>query len=152
MYQIYTPQLSDHPQLLTIWEASVKATHHFVSEEKIQELKILIVEQKIFDKSDIFCVHDENGKIAGFAGVSDDSLDMIFLHPSIIGTGAGKTLMRHALEVKGATKVEVNEENTHAKGFYEHFGFTVYDRSETDEYGQPFPILYMRRASVLTEL
>jgi len=152
MYQIYTPQFSDHPHLLAIWEASVRATHHFVSEEKIQELKLLIIQQRIFENSDVFCVQDKNGKITGFAGVSEDTLDMIFLHPSIIGTGAGKTLMRYALEVKGATHVDVNEDNTQAKGFYEHFGFTVYGRSETDEYGQPFPILHMRRASVLKEL
>jgi len=152
MYNIHIPQLSDHPQLLAVWEASVRATHHFVSEEKIQELKLLIMKQKIFEKSDVFCIHNESGEIAGFAGVTGDSLDMIFLHPFIIGTGAGKTLMRHALKEKGANHVDVNEDNTHAKGFYEHFGFTVCGRSETDENGQPFPILHMRLTSLPIEL
>ena len=31
-----------------------------------------------------------------------------------------------------------------AVGFYEHYGFEVFDRSETDGMGDPFPILHMR--------
>lgn len=37
----------------------------------------------------------------------------------------------------------VNEQNPNAKGFYEHLGFRVYKRSETDEQGNSYPILYM---------
>ena len=38
----------------------------------------------------------------------------------------------------------VNEQNPNAKGFYEHLGFRVYKRSETDEQGNSYPILYMK--------
>ena len=31
-----------------------------------------------------------------------------------------------------------------AKGFYEHMGFQVYKRTELDEQGNPYPLLYMR--------
>ena len=30
-----------------------------------------------------------------------------------------------------------------AKGFYEHMGFKVRERSEMDEQGNPYPILFM---------
>jgi putative acetyltransferase len=40
----------------------------------------------------------------------------------------------------------VNEQNPQAKGFYEHMGFQVYKRTDTDEQGNPYPILYMRLA------
>lgn len=30
------------------------------------------------------------------------------------------------------------------KGFYEHMGFKVYERSEIDEQGNPYPILFMK--------
>lgn len=36
---------SDHRKLLEIWEASVRATHVFLAEEDLQELKSLILEQ-----------------------------------------------------------------------------------------------------------
>ena len=35
----------------------------------------------------------------------------------------------------------VNEQNPQAHGFYEHMGFK---RTELDEQGQPYPLLYMR--------
>ena len=40
--------------------------------------------------------------------------------------------------------VAVNEQNPLAKGFYEHMGFEVYKRTECDEQGNPYPLLYMR--------
>ena len=41
-------------------------------------------------------------------------------------------------------QLTVNEQNPLAKGFYEHMGFHVYKRSELDEQGNPYPLLYMR--------
>ena len=38
----------------------------------------------------------------------------------------------------------VNEQNPLARGFYEHMGFEVYKRTEYDEQGSPYPLLYMR--------
>ena len=52
--------------------------------------------------------------------------------------------------VKGGSiiSVEYNAENASgfplAKGFYEHMGFQVYKRTELDEQGNPYPLLYMR--------
>ena len=39
----------------------------------------------------------------------------------------------------------VNEQNPQARGFYEHMGFRVYKRTDLDEQGNPYPLLYMRR-------
>ena len=41
------------------------------------------------------------------------------------------------------TELFVNEQNPQARGFYEHMGFTVRERSETDDQGNPYPILRM---------
>ena len=40
----------------------------------------------------------------------------------------------------------VNEQNPLAKGFYEHLGFIVYKRTEFDEQGNAYPLLYMKRS------
>jgi len=149
-HQIDTPSIADHPRLLDVWEASVRETHHFVPEEKVQHLKKLIVEQQLFHHSEMFCVRDASGKVGGFAGTSGDSLDMLFLHPSMIGTGAGKALMQYAITTKGVTRVDVNEQNEHAREFYEYFGFAVTSRSETDDNGEPFPLLRMKRHRQIT--
>ena len=36
--------------------------------------------------------------------------------------------------------------NPQAAGFYEHMGFQTYRRTECDEQGGPYPLLYMRLA------
>ena len=45
-----------------------------------------------------------------------------------------------------------NEENPQAIGFYQHMGFETYKRSETDEQGDPYPILYMRGCNIKIEI
>jgi putative acetyltransferase len=142
-YTIHKPVAADFPRLLSVWEASVRATHDFVPEDKVAHLKNLIEEQQLFSKSDMFCIHNANGEVAGFAGVTGDSLDMLFIHPDMIGTGAGKALISYAIKVKKVKRVDVNEQNEHAASFYRHFGFEVTGRSEVDDNGEPFPLLHM---------
>lgn len=48
--------------------------------------------------------------------------------------------------MKGAariTKVDVNEQNPQAIGFYEKMGFKPIGRSEKDGSGKPYPIIHM---------
>ncbi len=42
------------------------------------------------------------------------------------------------------TKVDVNEQNPQAVGFYEHMGFRLVSKSELDGEGKPYPILHMQ--------
>jgi len=62
---------------------------------------------------------------------------------SVSPAGVGAALVREAFAA-GVTEVVVNEQNPSARGFYEHVGFAVCGRSERDEQGGPFPILYMK--------
>ena len=69
---------------------------------------------------------------------------MLFVAPEYIGKGAGGRLLRWAIRKQGAQYIDVNEQNPLASAVYEHIGFQVYERSETDDQGLPFPILRMR--------
>ena len=42
MYQIIQPTPDDFDELTCLWEASVRATHHFIPEAYIQKLKPLV--------------------------------------------------------------------------------------------------------------
>ena len=77
-------------------------------------------------------------------GVSEDSLEMIFLSPDMIGKGIGKMLLKHAIDDLKISRVDVNEQNKEAVEFYKHFGFKVISRSEIDGTGKPYPILHMQ--------
>jgi putative acetyltransferase len=133
---------ADHLKLLEIWEASVRATHDFLKEEDLQELKPLILEQ-YFDAVDLRCAKNSQGEILGFCGVHEGSIEMLFISPDARGKGVGSLLATHAIKEQGATKVEVNEQNEQAKGFYLHIGFSVIGRSAVDGQGKAYPLLHM---------
>ena len=77
-------------------------------------------------------------------GVQEETLEMLFIAPEERGKGLGKRLIRYGIEKYGVERLAVNEQNPKARGFYEHMGFQVYKRTETDEQGDPYPLLYMR--------
>lgn len=133
---------SDHLKLLEIWEASVRATHDFLAEDDLQELKPLIMEQ-YFDAVDLRCVKNGHGEIQGFCGVHDGNIEMLFIAPDARSKGIGALLAAYAIKSQGATKVDVNEQNTQALGFYQHIGFSVTGRSPVDGQGKLYPLLHM---------
>ena len=70
---------------------------------------------------------------------------MLFLSPEERGRRLGERLLQYGIENYGIERLTVNEQNPQARGFYEHMGFQVYRRTDHDEQGNPYPILYMRR-------
>lgn len=77
-------------------------------------------------------------------GVENDCLEMLFLAPAERGKGIGRKLVQYGVEMYGVREVTVNEQNPEAVGFYEHLGFETYKRTDLDEKGNPYPLLYMR--------
>ncbi len=132
----------DYKDLIGVWEDSVRATHDFLEEDDIQRFKILILNGK-FDTVSLYCLRDPGENIAGFLGVSDDNIDMLFVASAYRGKHVGKALLRYAVDTVGVRKLDVNEQNEQAIGFYEHLGFSVVSRSPLDGQGRPFPLLHM---------
>ena len=60
------------------------------------------------------------------------------------GAGIGKKLITYAIDNLQVTKVDVNEQNVQAVGFYEYMGFNIYKRSNLDGEGKEYPILHMQ--------
>ncbi|MBS4699729.1 acetyltransferase [Aeromonas media] len=136
----------DYQALIALWEASVRATHHFLQEADITALKPLILEH-YFAAVDLVCARGEEGEIAGFCGVHDGNIEMLFIAPEARGSGVGRLLVAHAIQRQGARRVDVNEQNAQALGFYQHLGFEVTGRSPLDGQGKPYPLLHMALAA-----
>ena len=132
----------EYKEVVEVWEASVRATHQFLKEEDIAYFKPLILNTYL-DAVELRCYRDENNAIIGFLGVADQNLEMLFIHPEHRGKRIGKTLLEYAINHLGISKVDVNEQNELAVGFYKHFGFEIIGRSELDASGKPYPILHM---------
>ena len=133
----------DFPRMVEVWEASVRATHHFLSEADIQLFKPLVGDA-FQHVAELVCVREVGGEVVGFLGVADGKIEMLFIHPAWRGAGLGRSLVSHAVAALGATTVDVNEQNEQAVGFYLRMGFEVEGRSELDGMGKPFPLLHMR--------
>nr|WP_319491699.1 GNAT family N-acetyltransferase [uncultured Desulfobacter sp.] len=89
------------------------------------------------------CAKNSEGEIIGFCGVHDGNIEMLFISPEARGNGVGSFLVSHAIHNLGASKVDVNEQNGQALGFYQHIGFSIIGRSELDDQGKPYPLLHM---------
>lgn len=140
---IHPVAAGDIPRLVEVWEASVRATHHFLSEDDIQFFKPAVREE-LYGALELACVRDVDGRLAGFVGVADGKVEALFLHPELRGRGAGRLLLEHAVTALGGTRVDVNEQNEQAVGFYRRMGFETEGRSPLDAMGKPFPLLHMR--------
>ncbi|WP_418666056.1 GNAT family N-acetyltransferase [Allofournierella sp.] len=131
-------------QLLGVWESSVKATHLFLSENEIESIK-RYVPQALKEIPHLIAAENENQVPVGFMGIAEQHLEMLFIAHGERGKGLGKALLRYGMEKYSVKDLAVNEQNPLAKGFYEHMGFKVYKRTENDEQGNPYPLLYMSR-------
>ena len=136
-----TPQL--YEKLLNIWEDSVRATHLFLSAEAINKIKEY-VPQALGGVEYLAVAADESGDIIGFMGTENHRLEMLFISSAERGKGTGKQLLQYGIQNYGVCELTVNEQNPQAVGFYEHMGFETYKRTNIDEQGAPYPLLYMK--------
>ena len=139
------PDLID--RLLEVWETSVRATHLFLSDSEIESIKEY-VPKALHEIAHLILAEDEAGCPVAFMGIKGDTLEMLFIAPEERGKGLGKRLIQYGIETYSVERLTVNEQNPQAKGFYEHMGFRVYKRTDLDEQGNPYPILYMSRRAI----
>lgn len=132
---------ADYLTLIDLWERSVRATHDFLPETEIAQLKPLILNE-YFAQVLLHVVVRDN-QILGFLGSSEDNIEMLFIDPDFRRTGVGSSLLDFAVKQLGIYKVDVNEQNTQAVNFYKKSGFEVVGRSELDGQGNPYPLLHM---------
>ena len=128
---------------MPIWERSVRATHLFLSDAEVNRIKEYV--PRAFEGVEHLIVAEAEKPVA-FMGTQNGRLEMLFVAPEERGRGIGRQLLQYGVENYGVFEVTVNEQNPQAVGFYEHMGFETYKRTDTDEEGAPYPLLYMKRA------
>lgn len=141
-YPIHKLSLSNHPEIIQVWESSVRATHHFLKEIDIQAYKSLINGTSL-NELQLFGI-TENSRISGFIGISGKRIQLLFVLPALMGMGIGLSLINYVYQHLGVKEVDVNEQNTQAYDFYRYLGFEVTERNAIDAIGKPFPVLSMK--------
>ncbi|HLQ87103.1 GNAT family N-acetyltransferase [Enterococcus cecorum] len=120
--------------IVQLWQANVKVTHTFLTEQEIQNIKQYIP-QAVEHVPHLCIALSEKGELLGFIGVADQRLEMLFIQVNARGQGIGKQLLRYAIKNFDVNELTVNEQNPQAIGFYEHLGFVTYKRTDLDEGG-----------------
>ena len=128
--------------LTALWERSVRATHGFLAAEDIHFFRRMVREEAL-TAVELLVVRNAAGEFAAFAGVAGERLEMLFVDPAECGKGIGDKLVRHVVRHCGVRRVDANEQNTRAVGFYERMGFHIIGRDALDPSGKPYPILHL---------
>lgn len=136
---------AEYPALAAIWRGAVDATHDFLTEADRDEIEAKL--QSDYFPAVVLSVAERDGRPVGFSGVLDETLEMLFVDVTQRDGGIGTALLTHAIREHSVAKVDVNEQNVSAAGFYVHRGFEVVGRSETDGSGRPYPLLHLRLSS-----
>lgn len=132
---------TDYPRLIEIWESAVLNTHDFLKEEDFLYYKKQL---PVYFQYVTLLGFEQEGVLVGFMGIAEQSLEILFIDNDYRGTGIGKKLIAYATANLHVTKVDVNEQNTQAVGFYKYMGFNIVRRSELDGEGKEYPILHMQ--------
>ena len=134
-------KVTDYPRLMEIWESAVLSTHDFLKEEDClyykEQLSVYFQYVALFG-------FEQEGILIGFMRIAEGNLEMLFIDNKYRGAGIGKKLITYAIDNLQVTKVDVNEQNVQAVGFYEYMGFNIYKRSNLDGEGKEYPILHMQ--------
>lgn len=127
---------------MDIWESAVLSTHDFLKKEDFLYYREHL--PTYFQYVTLYG-YEQDGRLVGFIGVAENNIEMLFVHNDYRYKGVGKRLVMYAIEKLQVCKVDVNEQNIQAIGFYRHMGFSVITRSDLDAEGKAYPILHMRR-------
>ena len=134
-------KVTDYPRLIEIWESAVLSTHDFLKEEDFlyykEQLPVYFQYVALFG-------FEQEGILIGFMRIAEGNLEMLFIDNKYRGAGIGKKLITYAIDDLQVTKVDVNEQNVQAVGFYEYMGFNIYKRSNLDGEGKEYLILHMQ--------
>ncbi len=131
----------EYPRLVQVWRSAVDATHQFLAEKHRDEIESRLASDYL-PQVDLY-VAELGGLPVGFAGVSGESLEMLFVDACRRGRAIGTALLSFVVAERGVRTVDVNEQNAQAVEFYRRRGFTPVGRSELDDQGRPYPILHM---------
>ncbi|MDE7216994.1 MAG: GNAT family N-acetyltransferase, partial [Helicobacter sp.] len=133
------------PHVVKLWEGSVRSSHHFLNEQDILSIQREV--KKALKSTQHVIVARQKKTFLGFIGIEKNRIEMLFVSPLIFRQGIGRALIEEALNRflnhYQTIRVDCNEQNPQALGFYRHLGFEVVGKSPTDSAGRDFPIVHL---------
>jgi len=142
MFEVRQNRPDENQRILSIWRASVAATHKFLSPEDREEIDSEA--QAYLLSATLWLAVDPQDQPVAFMGLGVERLEALFVDPQHRGKGVGRTLVSYAATLYRVLDTEVNAQNEQALGFYRRLAFTETGYSSTDGQGRSYPLIRMR--------
>ncbi|UTW65262.1 GNAT family N-acetyltransferase [bacterium SCSIO 12643] len=144
--EIKSATISDAQQLTTLTLAS-KSYWGYTPEQMKSWTDDLTITEEYIQIHQVFKLENDH-TILGYYSTYESSpdqikLDNLFILPSHIGKGLGKTLLDHCIKnarQQGYQSIELDAD-PHAESFYSHFGFKTIDQIPTSIPGRFLPVM-----------
>lgn len=140
---------ADYEAIAELWEASVRATHHFLKPEEIGFYKPYLLKYAL-PACRLYGIKTNEGKLCAFIGLSDDKIEMLFVNPKFFKNGCGRRLVDFAEREKNIKKVDVNEENPQALALLSSYGFQHCRPQRTGRQRQAPPAPFPAKGLILS--
>lgn len=130
---IRTYRDTDQTAVLEVWDQSARIAHMFLPTEHFETERITIATQYL-PVAETW-VYEHQGNIVGFISLLSHTVGGFFVAPIMQRRGVGRSLMDHAVHLKGKLDLEVFEQNKIGRHFYDRYGFITVGRSRHPETG-----------------
>lgn len=119
--------------VMALWLMVNEQAHHFLPagywRSYYDEVRQLISQAEIY-------VWRQDGQICGFAGLQEQYLAGLFIHPDWQGQGIGSQLIKMLQQKKAGLTLHVFAENEGAVRFYLRHGFAIAARQEQEGHAE----------------
>lgn len=123
----------DATELLDAWYSASRVGHPSLTEDFFeQERKNILA---LYLPNAETWVFELDGMVVGFIALIGDEVGAIFVHSQHHRRGIGKQLMDHATSIRESLELDVFEENSIGRSFYEKYGFREINRHMHEETG-----------------
>jgi putative acetyltransferase len=125
---------SDCDGVIEAWHAASLVATPFLSAEFMSAERVNI-RTKWIPMAESW-VSEVDSKIAGFISLIGNEVGAIFVHPDYQGQGIGRALMDHAASLRDDLVLDVFEENSIGRRFYDRYGFQFESKHLHDDTGR----------------
>ena len=138
-FPIRSYESRDLPEVLAIWRRASDLAHPFLTTE-FQGREAKMIEDVYLPEAETW-VAVAHGDLVGFIALLGNEVGALFVDPDFHGRGYGRALVDHARLLRSHLFLDVFEDNSIGRRFYERYGFRVVNRGLHEPTG--FPVLRM---------
>jgi len=124
---------TDIDAVVSAWEAASRLAHAFLPEAFLRQEKKNL--REIYMPNSNSWVAELEQTVVGFLSMHGNEVGGLFLHPDYHGHGIGRALMDKARETHNDLVLEVFEENTIGRKFYDRYGFKLVEKKIFEQTG-----------------